>query len=244
MHPHVRSARTVVSGLLAASLGAIVLLAGGSKESAACGNEVEIKVDPRAQAVRNAELDLERGDGQKALRDLRVVLAAKEQIAAADDIERRAFGVAALAIARADGRLQLDGTEAAGEAAPAAALDRAALMSKLVYEKKKDDMTVRSNHAEVLSRIPEHRGAALAMLTELEGADLLATGHAYAALARLRSEAPAGTASWVAPAWVAMRHAPAALATARCERMAKNKEVCRGRGGGGVSSSPPARSRG
>jgi hypothetical protein len=135
------------------------------------------------------------------------------------------WSVTALAIARSRGKLDIGGETTRAEGATEALL-RAVAISTQHYEHKRDDNTVKTNHGEILSFVPDRRDEALRLLTSLENTDLMTSAFGYAALARLRHRAGEGRQAWIAPALVALNRAPAALASSRCERMAKNKEIC------------------
>ena len=209
---------------LGAAFVAFCAFAGPIQEGRACGNEIEIKIDPQTRAVQTAERALDRGEWRAALKLAAPVMAARKGNAE-DNLARRASGVAVLAVARSEGRYGFDGAEIADAERRLAELTRAARVSEELAARKKDDVNVRTNHAEVLSHLPERRGEALRTLTELEGADLVSSAYAYAALARLRVQAPRAPA-WVAPALVALEDAKAKVAVARCKRMAAKKEIC------------------
>ncbi len=215
MHPWTKWIGSAV--LAAAALAPI-------RDGWACGNEVEIQVDPRTQSVQRAERALERGEWRAALQGAAPVMRGQRK----DGLSLRASAIAVLAVARSDGRYGLDGSEVADGERRRAELERAATLSDEIHGLKKDDVAVRTNHAEVLSHLPDRREQALRTLAELESADLVSSAHAYAALARLRSTPPRSAPGWVAPAWLAMQHAKAKVAHARCERMATKKELCAG----------------
>lgn len=210
---------------LGAAFVALGAFAGPMRDGRACGNEVEIKIDPHTRAVQTAERALERGEWRAALKLAAPVMAARKG-KAEDNLARRASGVAILAVTRSEGRYGFDGAEISEAERRMAEISRAVSLSEELSARKKDDVTVRTNHAEVLSHLPERRGEALRTLAELEGADLVSSAHAYAALARLRGQAPSTAPAWVAPALVALEDAKAKVAVARCKRMASNKEIC------------------
>src|SRR5512139_3736289 len=100
------------SYLLLAPLTLAAVFATPPRESAACGNEVEFRVDPRVELVANAERSTAEGKHRQALESLKLVLPAKGDTPAGDTVVKRAFAVSALAIARSDGRYDLRGVEA------------------------------------------------------------------------------------------------------------------------------------
>jgi hypothetical protein len=217
-----RCAKWIGSMLLAGAA-----LAGPVSDGLACGNEVEIKIDPTTRAVQTAEHALEQGKWQLALRTIAPVMKAPPT-GSRQGLARRASVLAVLAVARSEGRYALDGSEIADGERRSAEIARVVAMSDKLHASDKDDAAGKTNHAEVLSHAPDRRDEAFRTLSELESADLLSSAYAYAALAKLRSSPPRRAPGWVAPAWLAMQHAKAKVAHARCERMATKKEICAG----------------
>ncbi|HYJ07585.1 MAG TPA: hypothetical protein VEX18_01210, partial [Polyangiaceae bacterium] len=79
-----------------------------------------------------------------------------------------------------------------------------------------DDVVLKTDLAEAMARVPEHRQEARTILEDLAERDLIASPEGYAALAMLRSQS--GDAEGQK------------LALKRCEAMAKNQDACVARG--------------
>jgi hypothetical protein len=212
--------------LLAASLGIGVFCAAPARESAACGNEVEFRVDPRIQLVAQADKNTAEGKHREALASLKLVLPKKGDLPAGERVVERAYVVAALAVARSDGAYDIRGLAMEGEEGASLAMNQAIAIAKHAYAKAKDDNTVKTNYAEILSHVPEHAAEAKRILAELEGADLVTSAQGYAALARLRQDAGLGSPAWLSHARAARERALMKLEKVRCERMASEKGVC------------------
>ncbi len=212
--------------LFAASLTIGVICAVPVGESAACGNEVEYRVDPRIQLVAQADKNTAEGKHREALDSLNLVLPKRGDLPAGERVVQRAYVVAALAVARSGGAYDLRGLAMEGEEGTAMAMNQAIAIAKHVYANGKDDNTVKTNYAEILSHAPEHAAEAKRILAELEGADLVTSAHGYAALARLRKDAGLGSPAWLSHARAARERALVKLEKARCERMASAKGVC------------------
>ncbi len=216
------------SYLLLASLTLGAVLAAPSRESRACGNEVEYRTDFRVQLVANADRNTAEGKHRQALLSLKLALPEKGDMPTGEHVVNRAFAVSALAIARSDGRYDLRGVEAGGETGTAEAMRHAVAIGKHFYDALKDDNAAKTNYGEILSHLSDRRTEAKRILGELEANDLVTSAYGYAALARMREEAGRGAPPWLAPALAALEHAPAAMAKTRCERMASYKGICSG----------------
>lgn len=212
--------------LFAASLALGVFSAAPARESAACGNEVEYRVDPRIQLVGQADKNTAEGKHREALEALKLVLPPRGDLPQGERVVQRAYAVAALAVARSDGAYDLRGLAMEGEGGAALAMNQAIAIAKHTYANAKDDNTVKTNYAEVLSRVPEHAAEAKRILAELEGADLVTSAHGYAALARLRQDAGLGSPAFLSHPRAARERALAKLEKTRCERMASAKGIC------------------
>jgi cytochrome P450 len=79
-------------------------------------------------------------------------------------------------------------------------------------EGKADDVSLKTDLAEAMARVPEQRAEARTILEDLAKRDLIASPEGYAALASLRSES--GDADGQK------------LALKRCEAMAKSQDAC------------------
>ncbi len=209
-------------------LGVGLALLASAERGRACGNEVEARVDFRIALLANAERNTSEGRHRLALDALKIVLPKTGSEPTGDPLVDRAFALAALGVARVDGRYDLRGVETKGERGPSEALATALSLAEHFHRAKKDDSVAKTNFAEVLSHFPNRRGEAKRLLSELEEKDMMTSAYGYAALARLRADAGVGAPPWLSPALTALERAPQEVAKARCARMASVKEICAG----------------
>lgn len=182
----------------------------------ACFNTTQAEVDGQVKKVKSAEAALDAedqvgarrilGDTIKFLVEARmltkdgVLAQGKGELKAPDPgLLRRAYRIDALAQSR-----MTKGNASAREAA-------VKTMEKEVLTDANDPAEV-ADYAEALSRVPARAAQAVMLLRALAGKDLIGSGHAYAALARLEKAAGNGEA--------------AKDAQDRCRARAVKKAIC------------------
>ena len=197
-------------------------------EASACGGDwypvmEEPEVDHREWGVPLAEKALEDG---RLLRAAGVVIRqmphVKQLTPKSAKLVERAQRVLALAVARYDGALPI-AHEVPGHAQGTwrgkTAQDRkenlewAVSVLRGVAELRKNDPASETDLGEAMAKLDAYRGEARALLEKLAKKDLVTSPEAYAALAKLRSEA--GDAEG------------GQLAMQRCEKMARSADVCK-----------------
>ncbi|HVY26985.1 MAG TPA: hypothetical protein VHB79_10550 [Polyangiaceae bacterium] len=205
---------------LAALMGISVL----SQDARACGGEwyPEVMIDPRIHGVAQAEKDLAAGKRLAAAASvIRMIPHIKTLKSKPGSLVGRAERVLAVALSRSQGALPVaaevpldvlgswqgnkEGDAAANMAWSVQVLERQA-------QAKADDVSLKTDLAEAMARLPERREAARAILEDLAKRDLIASPEGYAALASLRSQS--GDADGQK------------LALKRCEAMAKSQDAC------------------
>ena len=212
--------QTILSLALAACMGITVL----AQDAKACGGEwyPEVMVDPRIHGVAQAEKSLANGNRLAAAASvLRMMPHIKSLKSQPGSLVARAERVLAVALSRSQGALPVanevpldvlgswQGTKQ-GESAANLAWSVATL--KRQSESKSDDVSLKTDLAEAMARIPEQRAEARTILEELAKRDLIASPEGYAALALLRSQSGDTDGQ--------------KLALKRCEAMAKSQDAC------------------
>jgi hypothetical protein len=211
---------TIWAMALGACVGTTVL----AQEARACGGEwyPEVVVDPRIHGVAQAEKALANGNRLAAAASvLRMMPHIKSLKAKPTSLVGRAERVLAVALSRSQGALAVasevpldvlgawqgvkDGEAAANLAWSVDVLRRQASV-------KADDVALKTDLAEAMARVPEHRSEARALLEDLAKRDLIASPEGYAALASLRSQSGDTDGQ--------------KLALKRCEAMAKSQDAC------------------
>jgi hypothetical protein len=208
------------AALLVLSVVPAALAFGYSSDAAACGMSVRLDITPQrpspVQEIARAEKALESGQNLQAARAVLGTFP-RIRVATAGDspLETRALRVFALALVRSDGTADEKRARVATKDAwtPSANLAWALQAIQEIDEKRPNDPTVQADLGEAMSKLPHEQSKALAILQRLAQKDLMGSPHAYAALARLRSEKGD------------MGGAEAAVK--RCEEMSKVKGVCR-----------------
>jgi len=187
----------------------------------ACGMSIrmapakEEKPTP-VQEVARAEQALESGQNAVAARAvLKSFPRLRDSGVGADPLETRAVRVFALAVVRSNGALQEKsvGVPTKTEWAPTGNLAWAVQSLREIDQKRPNDPSVQADLGEALSKVPHGHDEALAILQRLAQKDLMGSPHAYAALAKLRTD-----------------HGDrdgAEAALKRCEEMARGQGICR-----------------
>jgi hypothetical protein len=214
-------------GLAGVFLAAVT--AGASPQPAeACMHGISRQVDPVPMGVAEAEQLLDQGKPRAAVARLKSVDPSLiNRKPGAGPVSDRALRVFARATARTGGTAPLGYSgEIDGEGADAKRVDWASTMMRDLLKKQPGDAGISTDLGELLALSSTHHEEAERMLTELEGADLLATGHGYAALARIRSADRPGEPGFLKAARNAMDAGRIQIDLARCERMTKDKAAC------------------
>lgn len=192
-----------------------------STDANACGMSIRMDSTPQkptpVQSIANAEKALENGQNLAAAK---AVLANFPKVrvatAGANPLETRALRVFALAVVRSNGSVneKTAGFPSGGnEWTPTANLEWAVQSIREIDAKRPNDPTVQADLGEALSKLPHGRKESMTILQGLAQKDLMGSPHAYAALAKLRSDQ--GDA------------AGAQAAIKRCEEMSKTPGVCK-----------------
>lgn len=209
-----------IKKLAAVALAIVPTVFAVTTDSQACGMSVRmepIRQKPTpVQEIARAEKSLEGGQAQVAAK---TVLASFPRVrvatAGGNPLETRALRVFALAVVRSNGAVNEKsmGFGSQAEWTPAANLEWAAQALREIDASRPNDPAVQADLGEALSKLPAKQGEALTMLQGLAQKDLMGSPHAYAALAKLRTE-KGDTAG-------------AEAAVKRCEEMSKVPGVCR-----------------
>jgi hypothetical protein len=193
-----------------------------SSDAHACGMSVRLEPTPQrktpVQEIAQSEKALESGKNLDAARAvLRTFPRIRSATAGANPLETRALRVLSLAIVRSDGAVgekQAKVPVAKGaELSPAANLEWAVRALRAIDQKRPNDPTLQADLGEALSKTAGGQGEALTILQRLAQKDLMGSPHAYAALAKLRSQN--GDSSG------------AEAAIKRCEEMSKSPGICK-----------------
>lgn len=206
------------------AIGMCMGLSSVSHVAKACGGEwyPEVTVDPRIHGVAQAEKALQSGKHLAAAASvLRMMPHIKTLKSKPSSLVGRAERVLAVALSRAQGALPVQSEvprEVLGAWAGAKDGEAGQNMAwsvevlKRQSGTKSDDVALKTDLAEAMARLPEHRQEARTILEDLAKRDLIASPEGYAALALLRSQS--GDADGQK------------LALKRCEAMAKNQDAC------------------
>lgn len=197
-----------------------VLAVGYATDASACGMSIRMDRTPQkptpVQEIARAEKALESGQNLVAAK---AVLGnfprVREVTAGANPLETRALRVFALAVVRSNGVVN-EKTARVGskvEWTPGANLEWAVQAIREINAKRVNDPTVQADLGEALSKLPHGQSEALAILQNLAQKDLMGSPHAYAALAKLRSDKGDAVG--------------AEAALKRCEEMSKTPGVCK-----------------
>ncbi len=193
-------------------------------DASACGGEwyPEVNIDHRIHGVAQAEKSLANGKRLAAAASvIRMMPHIKTLKGKPGSLVGRAERVLAVALSRSQGALAVQNevpAEVLGswlgakEGESAANLQWAVQVLRRQSSAKTDDVALKTDLAEAMARVPEHRAEARAILEDLAKRDLIASPEGYAALASLRSESGDQNGQ--------------KLALKRCEAMAKTQEAC------------------
>ena len=220
----VRTRRLVLIGALLSGMVAL----DPPRDAEACGHGMSMQVDPVPMAVAEAELLLDQGKPRAAVAKLKAVDSTLiDQKPGAGPVSDRALRVIARAAARTGGSAPLGfADEPEGEGADGKRIDWATNVMRELSKKQPGDAGISTDLAEVLAGTPAHGKEAERVLTELEGGDLIISGHAYAALARLRSAPHPERPAFLSAARTALDKGRVQIDLARCEQMTKDKAAC------------------
>jgi cytochrome P450 len=211
---------TVMAFSLAACLGISVL----TQDARACGGEwyPEVMIDPRIHGVAQAEKALANGNRLAAAASvIRMIPHIKTLKSKPGSLVARAERVLAVALSRSQGALPVAKevpSEVLGSWQGSKASDSAANLAwsvevlKRQSDSKDDDVSLKTDLAEAMARLPEQRAEARSILEDLAKRDLIASPEGYAALASLRSQSGDTDGQ--------------KLALKRCEAMAKSQDAC------------------
>jgi hypothetical protein len=191
-----------------------------SSDASACGMSIRMDPTPQkptpVQEIARAEKALESGQNLVAAK---AVLAnfprVRTATAGSNALETRALRVFALAIVRSGGSVNEKSSGFASQAdwTPNANLEWAVQSMREIDQKRPNDPTVQADLGEALSKLTTGQAEALKILQGLAQKDLMGSPHAYAALAKLRTEKGDS--------------AGAEAAIKRCEEMSKVPGVCK-----------------
>jgi hypothetical protein len=186
---------------------------------------MEMPVSPWQSALSQARPLLDQGRVASASRVARGVLPKDASVGKELDMDRL-LGVEALAVVRSGGRLHLDGAaEGEGRAAERAIEAALGTLEKIAAARPKD-VLAKVDVAEALSRLPERRDEARAVLEDLERKNVLPSAWGYAALVRLRADPAPGAPGLVAGPLAALNAPAAGVALGRCRSMTRDDAVC------------------
>lgn len=201
----------------------------------ACGMSIRMDPTPQrpspVQEVARAEKSLENGQSFVAAQAVLGTFPGIRNVTVGKNpLETRALRVFALAVVRSDGAASEKKAHVATanglEWTPEANLEWAVQSLREIDEKRPNDPTVQADLGEALSKTRGGQAEALKLLQGLAQRDLMGSPHAYAALAKLRTDN--GDA------------AGAEAAIKRCEEMSKTPGVCKPVTPGNPSAKTPA----
>lgn len=207
-----------------AAFGACLGMGSVASDAEACGGEwyPEVMVDPRIHGVAQAEKSLASGKRLAAAASvIRMMPHIKSLKAKPGSLVGRAERVLAVALSRSSGKLAvssevpqevLAGWQGSKEGESATNLAWSVDVLRRQSSAKQDDVGLKTDLAEAMSRVPERRAEARAILEDLAQRDLIASPEGYAALAVLRSQSGDSDGQ--------------KLALRRCEAMAKSQDAC------------------
>lgn len=210
----------------AAVLALVVLpaavVASSAADAQACGMSVRMEPTPQrptpVQEIARAEKALEGGQNLAAAQAvLQTFPKIRTATAGANPLETRALRVFSLAVVRSDGAVDEKKARVASangiEWTPKANLDWAVQSLREIDAKRPNDPTVQADLGEALSKTTTGQAEALKILQGLAQKDLMGSPHAYAALAKLRTQSG--------------DNAGAEAAIKRCEEMSKTPGICK-----------------
>lgn len=195
-----------------------------TQHARACGGEwyPEVSIDHRIHGVARAEQALANGNRLAAAASvIRMMPHIKTLKSKPSSLVGRAERVLAVALSRSQGALAVESEvpaevlgawRGAKDGESAANLAWAVDVLKRQSSAKADDVSLKTDLAEAMARVPEHRAEARTILEDLAKRDLIASPEGYAALASLRSQSGDRDGQ--------------KLALARCEAMAKSQDAC------------------
>ena len=193
-----------------------------AQDASACGMSVRMEPTPQkptpVQEIARAEKALEGGQNLAAAQAiLGTFPRVRSATAGANPLETRALRVFALAVVRSDGTVDEKKARFASangnEWTPTSNIDWAVQSLREIDEKRPNDPTVQADLGEALSKTSSGQGEALKILQGLAQKDLMGSPHAYAALAKLRTQNGDS--------------AGAEAAIKRCEEMSKTPGICK-----------------
>ena len=209
--------------LALAIIPAFAVFAGATEvEAKACGMSVRMDPTPQrptpVQEIARAEKALEGGQNlQAAQAILGTFPRIRNVTAGANPLETRALRVFSLAVVRSDGTVDEKKARVASanglDWTPKANLEWAVQSLREIDAKRPNDPTVQADLGEALSKTATGQQEALKILQGLAQKDLMGSPHAYAALAKLRTQSGDS--------------AGAEAAIKRCEEMSKTPGVCK-----------------
>ncbi|MEA2749473.1 MAG: hypothetical protein QOI41_3616 [Myxococcales bacterium] len=225
-----------IATVLAVALGLVpaVFVAtnvGLESNAEACGMSIRMDPTPQrpspVQEIARAEKSLENGQNLVAAQAILGSFPGVRNVTVGKNpLETRALRVFALAVVRSDGIASEKKANVASangiEWTPKANLEWAVQSLREIDEKRPNDPTVQADLGEALSKTSTGQAEALKLLQGLAQKDLMGSPHAYAALAKLRTNS--GDA------------AGAEAAIKRCEEMSKTPGVCKPAAPGNPSS--------
>jgi hypothetical protein len=195
-----------------------------TQDASACGGEwyPEVSVDHRVHGVARAETALANGNRLAAAASvIRMMPHIKTLKSKPGSLVGRAERVLAVALSRSQGALAVESevpAEVLGawrgvkEGESAANLAWSVDVLERQSSAKADDVSLKTDLAEAMARVPERRAEARTILEDLAKRDLIASPEGYAALASLRSQSGDRDGQ--------------KLALKRCEAMAKSQDAC------------------
>lgn len=205
---------------IAVALVPSVLAVSYATDASACGMSIRMDPTPQkptpVQEIARAEKALESGQNMVAAKAvLSTFPRVRAATAGANPLETRALRVFALAVVRSNGAVneKTAGVASQGEWTPNANLEWAVQSIREIDAKRPNDPTVQADLGEALSKLGHGQKEALEILQKLAEKDLMGSPHAYAALARLRTDKGDS--------------AGAQAAIKRCEEMSKSPGVCK-----------------
>lgn len=221
------TARTRRLVLVAALLSGMIAL-DQPRDAEACIHGMSQQVDPVPMAVAEAEALLDQGKPRAAVAKLKSVDATLvDRKPGAGPVSDRALRVIARVAARTGGSAPLGfANEPEGEGAEGKRIDWATNVMRELSKKQPGDAGISTDLAEVLAGTEAQGPEAQRVLTELEAGDLIISGHAYAALARLRSAGQPERPAFLSAARAALDKGRIQIDLARCKQMTKDKAAC------------------
>jgi len=220
-----QSSRKVLLALFVTGLCVVV-----TGDADACHNGVDFRINERVIAISQAERQTAQGRHQAAITGaLRAFPRLSTRRIGASQLSDRALVVAARAIIRSDGQLELGLLVPKDAEEPRAHSMRwAQHVLRGISLRKPDDPTSATDLGEALERIPAKHEEARRVLEHLEKQNVMASAYGYAALARLRGYVEPEAPGFLTGPMRALEHAPIALDRARCQTMTKDEATCTG----------------